>query len=148
MYVVEYYRHPVAWCFGQADVSRYYGFKDLGPEKPAEVGRNLLRQSGPVVIHCKQNPLDRERRIYRAAQAGERIEQFRDTLKGEELALNGDHHGVGRGKRIQSQDVKGWRTIDNNEVVFFPERLNNGSKTILSVIHRNKFDGGPYEVFV
>ena len=42
MYVVEHYRHAMAWRFSQANVSRNYGFEDLRTEEAAKISGNLL----------------------------------------------------------------------------------------------------------
>jgi hypothetical protein len=60
MYVVEHDGHAVAGGFGQADIARDDGFKDLGPKKAAEIGGNLAREGGSVVVHREKNALDRE----------------------------------------------------------------------------------------
>lgn len=73
MYVVIDYRLPVAWGFCETDISWDDGLKDLGAEEAAKIGRHLLRESRPVVVHCKDNSLDRERWIDRAAEAHQRI---------------------------------------------------------------------------
>ena len=57
MYVVEHarYGHAVAWRFGQADIARNDGFKDLCAEEAAKVGGNLAREGGAVVVHREED---------------------------------------------------------------------------------------------
>src|SRR5271170_4093937 len=42
MYVVEHYRHSVAWSLGQPNISRDDSFKDLCAEKAAKIRRHLF----------------------------------------------------------------------------------------------------------
>jgi hypothetical protein len=60
MYVVEYDWLSVARSLGKAHIPGNYGFEDLRSEEAPQIGRYLLGQGGSVVIHGKQNTLDRE----------------------------------------------------------------------------------------
>jgi len=81
MDVVEYHGHTVAWRFGETNVSRYHRLEYLTAEEASQVGGDLLRESGAVVVHRQQDSLYGERGIDRAAQTHERIEQLRDSLE-------------------------------------------------------------------
>jgi hypothetical protein len=74
MYVVEHYRHSVARGLGKTDIARYDGFKDLSAEEAAEIGCDLLRQRGAVVVHREKNAFDCQRWIDRTAQAHQGVE--------------------------------------------------------------------------
>jgi hypothetical protein len=76
MNVVEYHGHPVAWSFGETNISRYHRLEYLAAEEASQVGRDLLRESRAIIVHCQQDSLYSERRIDRAAQTHERIEQL------------------------------------------------------------------------
>jgi hypothetical protein len=58
MYVVEDDGFSVAGSFCKADISRNYGFEDLGPEEASQIGRYLLREGCTVIVHGEQNPFD------------------------------------------------------------------------------------------
>ena len=60
MYVVEHDGHAVAGSFGQADIARNYGFKDLRAEEAAQIGGYLLGERRAVVVHREQNAFDGE----------------------------------------------------------------------------------------
>ena len=74
MYVVEYHWHSVAWGFRKADISRDDALKDLRPEEAPQIGGDLLRERGAIIIHRKQNPLDREGWIDGAAKSRQRVQ--------------------------------------------------------------------------
>jgi hypothetical protein len=59
----------MAGRLGQPHVPGDYRLKDLSSEKAAKVRRNLLGEGCSVVVHCKENALDRQGRINRTAQA-------------------------------------------------------------------------------
>jgi hypothetical protein len=67
MNVVEHYGHSVARRFGKANISRYHGLEYLTAEEASQVGSDLLRESGAVIVHCQQDALDGEGRVDRAA---------------------------------------------------------------------------------
>jgi len=106
MYVVEHYRHAVAWRFGKPNIAWDDGFKDLGTEKAAEVGGNLLRQRGAVVVHGKKDAFDRERRIDRSAKAHEGIEELRNAFERQILALYRNHDRVTGSERVYGEQVE------------------------------------------
>jgi hypothetical protein len=74
MYVVEQYWHAVARSFCQAHVPGNYRLEHLGSEKAAEIGRHLLRERRPVVVHRKKNSFYRQGRINGPAETHQRIE--------------------------------------------------------------------------
>jgi len=76
MYVVEYHGHSVTWCLRQPDIARNHGFEDLVAEKAPQIGRNLLRERRTVVIHRKQDTFDFQRRINRAPEPHQRVQQL------------------------------------------------------------------------
>jgi hypothetical protein len=81
MYVVEHYWHSMARRFGEANIPWYNRFEYFTSEKASQVGCNLLREGGAVIVHRQQNSLDGEGGVDRAAEAHERVEQLGDTLK-------------------------------------------------------------------
>jgi hypothetical protein len=72
----------MTWRFGETNISRDHRFEDLTAEEASQVGSDLLRESGAVIVHCQQNALDGEGRVDRSAKAHERVEQFRYALEG------------------------------------------------------------------
>ena len=73
MYVVEHYGHAMAWGFGEANISGDYSLKDLSAEKAAQIGRNLARERGSLVIHRQENAFDLKLWIERAPDAHQRV---------------------------------------------------------------------------
>jgi hypothetical protein len=93
----------VAWRLGKADIPRDNALKDLRTEETAKIRRNLLGECRPVVIHREKNAFDFEGRVDGPAKAHERVEELRNALDRQVLALNRDEERVGGGERIQSQ---------------------------------------------
>jgi hypothetical protein len=81
MNVVKHYGHSMARRFGQANISWYHRFKYLATEKASQVGSNLFRESGAVIVHRQQNALDCEGGVDRSPEPHQRVEQLRDALK-------------------------------------------------------------------
>ena len=82
MYVVKYNWLPVTWCLGKADIPRYNRTKNLCAKETAQIGCNLLGESGPVVVHGEKDALYRKCWVDGPAQAHQCVEQLGDALKG------------------------------------------------------------------
>ena len=52
--------------------------------------------------------------VYRSAKPHEGVQQIRDALNGEVLALNRDDHRITGCERINGEEVEGWRAINKN----------------------------------
>src|ERR1035441_9458573 len=103
--------------FGQAYAARDDGPEDFVLEELTQVGGHLAREVGPVVIHGEEDALDGEGVLEPFANPVDRVHQFRDSLQGEEFALDGDHYRIGGDERIQGEQVEGRGAIDQNEPV-------------------------------
>jgi len=79
----------MAWRFGKSNISRYNRLEYLTTEETSEVGGNLLRKSGAIVVHRQQNALDSEGRVNGAAETHKRIEQLGNAFKREVFTLDG-----------------------------------------------------------
>ncbi|HEY4839768.1 MAG TPA: hypothetical protein VIH72_14225 [Candidatus Acidoferrales bacterium] len=64
----------MTWSLGQTNIPWNHGREDLCAEEAAQVGGNLTRERGALVVHGEQDALDAERGIQRAANAHQRIE--------------------------------------------------------------------------
>ena len=106
MHVVEYHRHSVAWRLGQTDISWDYAFKDLRTKEAPQIGSNLLRKRGAVVVHREENALDRERGlIVRRRRA--RVSSSSETpSRARIFALNWNKDGVAGGQGIHRKNIE------------------------------------------
>jgi hypothetical protein len=59
--------------------------------------------------------------LERIAYAVDCVHELRDSLEGEELALNGHQDRVGRDQRVEREQIQGRRAIDQNEAVLFAD---------------------------
>ena len=88
----------------------------------SQVGGHCWRKVCALVIHSEQQPFNFEIRVYRAANAAQRIEEIRHTFERIVFALYRYQQGVSRGKSIQSEEIERRRTVDKYEVVRIKER--------------------------
>ncbi len=78
----------MTWSLGQANVSWNHRSEYLSAEEAAQVGGNLARERGALVVHGEQDAFDAQRRIERAANAHERVQQFGDAFERVIFALD------------------------------------------------------------
>src|SRR6267378_3380995 len=86
--VVQHDRLAEAWRLSQPDVARHN--RPIQPvlEKGLDVGDDLAGQIGPLVEHGEQDAVELEVRVERGADPVERLDQFRDSLERQVLALH------------------------------------------------------------
>ena len=88
----------------------------------AHVGRDLLAEIRALVEHRQQHALDVERRIERGAHAAHRADEIGEPFEREVLAVQRNQHRVGGDERVQRQQAKRRRTVDEDVVVFVAQR--------------------------
>ena len=135
-------------CLRQAHISWNDGFEDLRTKEASKVGSDLLREACPVVIHGEENAFDRERRVNRASESHQRVEQLGDALQGQVFALNGNEDRVACRQGIQGQEIEGRWAIDENVIVFVANGLECGFQPVLALVHVDEFDGGTDQILV
>jgi hypothetical protein len=62
--------------------------------------------------------------------------------------LDGNQDGICSGEGIECQNIERWRAVDQDEVVFFAERLDKLPKTILAILHGDELDCSADQVLV
>ena len=102
--VVEDGRQTVAWTLAEFDISLDDGFEHQFLEMPFHLVIDLVGQTKAAVVHCQQESLDFQMRIEFALDDFDGVEQLADAFEREILALDGDNHGVGCGKRIDRDE--------------------------------------------
>ncbi len=73
--------------FRQAHISWNCAFKHFIAEKAAQIGGNLLRESGSIVVHREQYSFDLKGWVERPPDAHKRIEKLRYSIDGQKLTL-------------------------------------------------------------
>src|SRR5438132_3453253 len=101
IYVVEQDGFPMTGRFSQPYISRDYALEDLCSEKAPEVGSDLARKCGPLVIHSQDDPLNSQIRVECSAYSHQRIQKLRDAFQSQIFALNRHENGIGGNQRIQ-----------------------------------------------
>jgi len=103
----------VTWCFGQPDVPWNDGREYLRAEEASQVGGNLARKRGALVVHGEQDTFYAQRRIQRAANPHQRVEQLGDAFERVVLALDRDEDSVTRDQSVQSEKVQCGRAVND-----------------------------------
>ena len=111
----------MAGSFCQAYASGDDRFKNAFTEEISEVSRHLTGEVGAVIEHGKQDAFDFQWMIEGFANALDGVHQLGNTFQGEELALDRNEHGIGSDQSVQREEVEGWWTVDQEEVVFRPD---------------------------
>ena len=82
----------------------------------ADLVRYLVRESSSTVVHRQQNRAYRQIGVEVSLHQVNRVEQLRQSFQGVVLALNGDQHFARRDERVQREQPKGWRAVDEDVV--------------------------------
>src|SRR5947207_13637711 len=141
-------RFPKTWCFCQAYIPRNHALKDLCSKKAAQISGYLSRKRSSFVIHCKQDPFDFEARVQRAPDTHERVEQLGNALEGQVLALNRNEHSSSGYQRIQGEKIQGWRTVQQDESIFFVEGFQRRLQLVLAIFRIDQLDGSPSQILI
>src|ERR1035437_7563485 len=87
----------------QPYAARDNGLEHLVAEKLPQIRSHLTREIGSVVVHGEKDAFHLEGMLKRIAYAIDCVHELRDSLQGEELALNGHQDRVGRDKRVERE---------------------------------------------
>ena len=94
--VIHYDGFSVAWGFRKTYVPLDDGLEDHVPEVLSEFTDDLRMDLGPSVEHRHHEPFNREFRIHSVLDKTDRLEQFPEAFKCEELRLDGYYDGICR----------------------------------------------------
>src|SRR5688572_4377091 len=131
--VVEQNGLTVAWSFSQPNIAGYDCRKDLVPEKCLEIRHYLVGKVRTLVKHSQQHTFDFQPRIRRFPDLIYRLHELRNPFQRKILALNRDQHPIGGNQCIDSEDVEGRRTIDENEIKFGTDCRQGRSQSLMTV---------------
>ena len=123
MDIVKNDRFTKTGRFRQAHIAWNYTLKDLCPEETAQIRGYLAGEAGSFIVHRQQDAFNFQAWTEGAPDAHESIQEFGDAFEGQILALNGNEHGIGGYKRVQSEEIQGWRAIQYDELILLIERL-------------------------
>ena len=76
--------------FCEPDAAWDHGLKDLVAKEIAEVGFDLAREIGSIIVHGEQDAFDLQGRVEGFFGAVDGVHELRDTLEREELTLDWD----------------------------------------------------------
>src|SRR6266566_87836 len=84
----------IAGSFGEANIPRDYGSKNLTLEEIPQILSHLPGEGGSIVEHGEQDALDLQVVVEGIAYPVDSVEKFRNAFQGEEFALDGYEHGI------------------------------------------------------
>src|SRR5258708_1423843 len=114
--VVFDHRLAVTRCLADPDVARYQRLEYVMWMRTADGFEDIPRQRGARVKLRHQDPPEREVRIEAGADQLVRVHEVAEPFEREILALCGDEH-AGRGhKRIEGEEAKRRRTVDEHDL--------------------------------
>lgn len=135
----------MAGGLAQADVPGNDGLEDLIPEHPSNLVHDLPRQVGALVEHGHDDTRDHEPWVEGLPDALDRLGHLGDALEGQVLALDRDHHPVGRRERIERQKTQGGRAIDEDELVG-PGLREHASQAEFAILRTDQLDLGADQI--
>ena len=125
---------PVAGCFAKAGVPVNDRLQDQILEMRPHLVHDLIRKAQARVVHGQQNAFHFKGRVELVLDNLDGIQQFAQPFQSEVLALNGHHHAVGCGQRIQGEQPEAGRAVEHDEVVVVPHLLQGGAKLAFALL--------------
>ena len=113
---------------GDAHVARDDGGVDLVAEHAAHVVNHLVGERRALIVHGEHHTVDKELRVEADPDLLDRAQELRQAFQRKEFALQRHEHGIGRGERIDGEQIERRRTID--------EDVGGGSRRILCRQHQ------------
>lgn len=113
----------IAGGFGETNAAWNHRLEDLVGKEFPEIGGNLAGQVHAFIKHGKKNAFDAKRRLEGIANAVHGVQKLRDTLQGEELALDRNENAVGSYQSVERQEVQGGWAINDNKAVLLADCL-------------------------
>src|SRR5579883_2618326 len=103
-----------ARCLAQAHVAVNNGLEDLFRKVIAHLAHDLAGQPGAGIKHRQHHAGNVESGIQFVLHNLDRVQQMRQALQGQILALDRNDQAVRRHQRVDGQQAQRGRTIDNN----------------------------------
>ena len=138
----------MAGRLGQPDVTRNNSFKDLARKVARHLVSDLERQADATIEHCQDNPLDFQLGIQALPHELDRSKELGQPFERIELALKRDEN-PGRGsQRVDREETKRRRTINQHEVVVVIDCRERLFEPMLTTIQAHELDLGADQVAV
>jgi hypothetical protein len=138
----------MAWGLRQAHIPRDYGLKYVFRKEFAEVGRHLFGQAGSLVEHGQQHAFDFEPRIEALFHAVDCVHERGNAFEREVFALDRNQDRVGRGERVDCEEIERRRTVQDDEVVTGPQLFQLLAEARFAAFAVGKLDVGAGEMTV
>ncbi len=147
MGVVVDHRLAEARRLAHADVAGDDGLEHQLGEVLADLGLDVLGQTGPAVVHRQQHPRNRQPRVELTLHQRQGVQQAGEPFQGEVLGLDGDDHPVGSHERVDGQRPERGRAVQQDERVAVPDREQRLAQPRLGPGHARQFDGRAGQVW-
>ena len=125
--IVEQSWQTVARSLTQLDIALDDGLEDQVLEVLLDLLIDLIVEPSTAIVHSHQEAFDLQPCIETLADDTDGIQELRDTLEGEVLALHGDQDGVRRYQRIDRDQAQRRGAVDKDIVVAVDERLEDAA---------------------
>jgi hypothetical protein len=132
----------------EPDAARDDRLKNLVGKEALQVGGYLPGEVRSIIVHSEEHAFELEGGLEGVANPVDGVKELGDPFQGEELALDGNQHGVGGGEGVYGEQVEGGRTVDEDEVIGSAGGLELLAKPGFAVFEVDKLDVGGYQVFV
>ena len=110
------------WRLRHPDIARDDGVVDPVAHEAAHVAGHLLGEVVAAIEHGQHDAVHLQHRVEAAAHPLDGPQQQAQAFEREELALQRDQHGVRRRQRVDGQQPKRRRAVDQDVVVGAAER--------------------------
>lgn len=128
-------------CLAQPYISGNHGREKLTAKKALQILHYLIREVGPLVVHCEERALDFQVRVTHPADLANGFQKLGNSFQREILALNGNQNRVSRDKSVDRKDIQGWGAVDQNEIVAITNRRQNYFQSLITTFILSEFDG-------
>jgi hypothetical protein len=145
-HVVQHDRLPEARGLREPDVPGHDGLEDLRAEVLACVGRDLLGEVEPVVVHREEHTVDGQSGVDAPLDQVDGVEELRDALERVVLALERDQQGVGGRHHVERDQAERRRAVDEHEVVVPEDRPQRVAHHAVAPLPVDELDLCPREV--
>ena len=145
-YVVQDDRLAVGGGFAQTDGALDDRIENQVFEVLPEFHHHLAVDLRAAVEHRDHETFDGEFRVDVVLHEADGLDEFRQSLQGEEFRLDGNHHGVRRREAVDGDEAQGRGTVDDDVVVAVPDGLEGFLEIGLPVRPLDHLDFRAHEV--
>src|SRR5574344_321060 len=127
-HIIKNDRLSMRRSFAEFDISRNHRLENFFLNAVAYFIDDLFGKAQARIVHSHERAFHLKMIVQVFLDKTDGVEKFSKSLKRIIFALYRNEHAVGRGKRIQSQQIQTWRGIDYDELIIRLENVRNSFK--------------------